>query len=1013
MADNVEIQGLEFVIEGETAKAEEGLKKLSETLGKFKEATKNGLGLKAVIDDLKALSQAAESMNSSGLTAMMEAVSSVAKSSRRMSSVREQLEAISHLDFSNLTQAADDIGRMGGALKGVKDSGASKALAAAPTAAPVTSEDTAKPLKTEDIDSAASSLKLFKGWSDKATESAKALGKTLASMPFKLAKNGFSALGQSAWSLGSRPFKMLGASLQKATGLLKQFGTSLARIAMYRAIRSIISGITKALKEGINNLNEYSRTAGTSFHNAMQSIAADGLYLKNSLAAAAAPIINALAPALDYLADKIARVLALLAQLFAALSGKSVYTKAVKGATDYGNAMGSAAKAAKDFTAGFDELNVFNPDSGGGGGGGGGGFGDMFEEATVEQDISAFAQKLRDAFNAGDWDELGRLLGEKVNEVFAAVDWENVGRKFGNALNGVIKTAYSFLKTVDFRAIGSDLALMINGIFESVDFETAGRLFTRRFTAFFDLLLGAIETLNWGLIGQRLGEFVRGIFDEASEWLESVDWGVTVKNLLDNLIKAIERFDVKATAASIGRFFKNVLSAVRDILAETDLSEIVFTIFDTIGDAIAGLDTNALAAQLGAIFLEIVVQLPGIIVAILGGIAGTFGSLFESLGWEIPAGIMKGIEDCMKQMGQWLKEHLVDPVVNWVKEQLGISSPSTVFASIGKDVILGLLKGISDTWTKIKDFFTEKLNQLKTFFSDKWEEIKGNAVEKWETIKTKLSTTWENIRSTASDKFTKLKSNLATTWENVSSNASSKWSTIKSNLSSAWQTIQSNGGQAFGQLATNISTIWEGVRNGTTTVWEGLRASLATVWGAIYDNVSTRFSQIGEKISGIWQTVSDKLRGILNTIISRINSLVDRLNSLFHFNFNGLTVGGVQVVPAFSTQLISLPHLSYFEEGGFPDMGQLFIARERGAELVGQIGNRTAVANNEQIEAGIAEGVTVANAGVIEAIYELLNVVEAKELNVSIGDDMVGRSYDRYERKRGVRVNKGAFANAY
>ena len=48
-------------------------------------------------------------------------------------------------------------------------------------------------------------------------------------------------------------------------------------------------------------------------------------------------------------------------------------------------------------------------------------------------------------------------------------------------------------------------------------------------------------------------------------------------------------------------------------------------------------------------------------------------------------------------------------------------------------------------------------------------------------------------------------------------------------------------------------------------------------------------------------------------------------------------------------------------EGGFPDTGELFVAREAGAELVGTIGRRTAVANNDQIESGIAGGVKEAN----------------------------------------------------
>ena len=51
-----------------------------------------------------------------------------------------------------------------------------------------------------------------------------------------------------------------------------------------------------------------------------------------------------------------------------------------------------------------------------------------------------------------------------------------------------------------------------------------------------------------------------------------------------------------------------------------------------------------------------------------------------------------------------------------------------------------------------------------------------------------------------------------------------------------------------------------------------------------------------------------------------------------------------------------------YATGGFPEVGELFISRESGPELVGTIGGSTAVANNDQIVAGIQSGVAQANA---------------------------------------------------
>lgn len=49
---------------------------------------------------------------------------------------------------------------------------------------------------------------------------------------------------------------------------------------------------------------------------------------------------------------------------------------------------------------------------------------------------------------------------------------------------------------------------------------------------------------------------------------------------------------------------------------------------------------------------------------------------------------------------------------------------------------------------------------------------------------------------------------------------------------------------------------------------------------------------------------------------------------------------------------------SAYATGGFPTKGQLFIANEAGPEMIGKMGNRTTVANNDQITQGFADGIT-------------------------------------------------------
>ena len=178
---------------------------------------------------------------------------------------------------------------------------------------------------------------------------------------------------------------------------LGKLAATFKRIVLYRAIRSMIMGFTKALKEGLTNLYQYSQALnsadGSKFASTMDSYASMVLKLKNSLATALAPIISAIMPMLQKLAGYIIQAANALARFFAILNGQSTYTVAKDVATQWGDAAAdsigganSAAEELKRTLLGFDEINALDaPNSGGSGGGGGGGgtsvsASDMFEE---------------------------------------------------------------------------------------------------------------------------------------------------------------------------------------------------------------------------------------------------------------------------------------------------------------------------------------------------------------------------------------------------------------------------------------------------------------------------------------------------------------------------------------------------------------------------------------------------------------------------------------------------------
>lgn len=119
-----------------------------------------------------------------------------------------------------------------------------------------------------------------------------------------------------------------------------------------------------------------------------------------------------------------------------------------------------------------------------------------------------------------------------------------------------------------------------------------------------------------------------------------------------------------------------------------------------------------------------------------------------------------------------------------------------------------------------------------------------------------------------------------------------------------------------------------------------LASPIAANWGGIT-------KKLGEVFDNIAKIAKDAFKGIGNFFIGILNGIIDGLN---------FAVGMINKIPGVDIPKIGkIPKL--YAEGGFPDVGEMFIAREAGPELVGSIGRKTAVANNDQIVSGIESGV--------------------------------------------------------
>lgn len=872
----VELEGLEFQIEAKSEEGTKGIDALTASLGKLKQATKGGLGLNSKVKEVNKLNEALKGFHSDKLESLGKALESLNVGGKatisptipkRLNEIAQSLHEIGWSDIEKL----EDLGKALRELQEVGDVKIPKvkvpSTGVAPTMNTPAGEASAE-AATSGVEQATSSVQETAQAVTQVTQRTGVLKSILNGIGGVFTK-GFSVGTGALHKLGNAltKVKMMGAKARTALGKLKDtLGSALAakvkqntsglgklfssmkRIAMYRAIRFMFAQLTQAMREGINNLYQYSTLMGGTFAQSMDRLATSGQYLKNSLGAMAAPIINALAPAIDFVIDKIVTLLNFINMLFARLSGASSFTAAKKNATSYGDSLekagGSAAKAAKeirDATTGIDELNIImqKDDTGGGGGGGGGAdYGSMFEELPIDNSVSDFADKLKQAFDNANWKELGTLIGGKVNEIIDGINWSGVGQKIGYWINAAVQTAYWFLTTVDFHNLGEHVAEMLNGALEEVDTSFIGRIIVRWFTLKFDFILGALGELDWGLIARKVSDCIKGAFDEATEWLNGYDWSQMGKDLWANIKEVVTNIDWGGIATSIFTFLGTAIRSAVQFLGGFfgSIGADIKNWWDT---EIAGQDWKETAGNLlsaiGEGFVNIGTWVFDHIIdpfctALLGE---NVWADVKQAGSDMWAGFTKGITDFFNDPGGWIKTNIVDPFVSWIKDLFGIHSPSTVMAEIGRYIIEGLLNGILAPFKNIGKWVKDHIiDPLVEAFED------SPVAEFMVGVKNTAETWWANVNTWWDRKVGAVKSFTT----NVVNNATTWWNNTKT-----WWSGKVGAVKNFTTSVVNQATDWWGKVN---TWWNGKVGAVKSFTTSVVNQASTWWSNVKTWWSG-------------------------------------------------------------------------------------------------------------------------------------------------------------------
>lgn len=631
--------------------------------------------------------------------------------------------------------------------------------------------------------------------------------------------------------LGARVFD----TLQRAVdGLRAKLTQSSKNLASFRnRLMSIVSGalVFNLISAGLRKTTEWMGSAALSSATLRAALG----NLQGAASTAAAPLLQAILPALTAIANAAATAFYYIAQLVSFLTGKSIGASqsAAKAMGKYAKAAKSAGSAADGALAKFDELDVLDKNSGGGAG-----------AITPNYDFNTdnpFLDEIMQAIKDGDWYGVGQLIGEKLRDSLNAIPWPDIQDKarawatnIANCINGFIEvpglweavghtvaqglnTALIFADTlmqgIHWDSLGAGLARGLTTAVAELDWPLLGRVltdgmraailtlysFVQTYTGWADLgnsiaacINSAIANIPWMEAGLGLSGFVVGLLHTLIATVQGTDWTA----LGQNIVSMVSAIDWVGLFSAMGTLAIDVLQAINGILDQVDWG----AVGQKIMECIEAVDWAGILSQLG----EIINNNWPLLLAILGAALlpqiSTF-ILSTVLGTVLNA-LAVFIASVVASIGLW-------PL-------LLVAAVSVILAAIietlrkhGDDIRAGVDK-FGET---IADIIRSAGEKIKEIWDALWLVVKLIGMQLWEDITQGWNDFWTNIGTALDSAAADIQQGWNDAWTAVSDFVSDIWEGITDTIETAINGI-------IGLVNGMISAIVGGV-NGVISVLNG------------------------------------------------------------------------------------------------------------------------------------------------------------------------------------------------
>lgn len=731
------------------------------------------------------------------------------------------------------------------------------------------------------------------------------------------------------------PMRRLGYDLSQA---------KLQQIAYSQGIHKNVSEMTQAEKAGLRYyamMTQVTQAQGDMARtidqpaNQLRILRAKTEEAARALGNLLLPIVKIVVPWLIAGAEavtKFANGLALILGIEGAGDDSFDFSNIIQGAQGQEDAWTGASNAAEEYKRmllGIDELNVLNGKGGAGGGSGGGYGGGIGGGAGGNLDIPGYGDYLDDLANGNKEDISGvSNLLLTIRDVF--VDWEDlnaeqVAQKILTGIGGLLGAVAGFsvggLKGgLLGLAVGTVLSLLLSNVIFDHDGTFSGTELLQSLLPILGGIAGfAISgTPVGGLIGFSIGAALSLLIEnfaiDGETGRLSSGFGNNMKDLIRKVFAGAGIGFILGgpggamIGAAIGTVVSMTLSSLGWNGEASPNADLIRKLLPFLGATGGGLIGFAIGGPAGA--------------AIGATIGVGLGLAVAAINWEDLGARYDSFVDNVRSK--------FDGVSSWITEKTGLTAQDIVngFTSAYTGVDAAYMVPTQQDFTNLFTWLGEKYTENKDAliqaqmdaFAGQNEQYMVPTQEDFANLfswmrqsfgdlKTNIITSFNNAKTSVMSNFM---TPLRTQGSNLANNLRSWFQTTCNNIASAFQTARDRVQAIFGSLASWFQS----------NVVSPIQNLISSIGGAVSNAISSWSGNLGSFFGGSKKT-------------SYSNPYDNRPDWI---KAQGLTFG-------------------VFASGGFPDVGQLFVAREQGPELVGRIGNQSAVANNNQIIDGIRQGV--------------------------------------------------------